>query len=276
MKVSFLQPEGTFSHEFALQEFGGEITCLPQPNFEKVVQAVADGHAEAGVIPFLNSSGVTVEKAHAALHNYLSKVIVSKCAPLHVTHHVAVADGFQQLKRLVSKKEVFPQITTWLAQWATQPEQVEAASTATALQDLIASPPEDKKVTGVVCNELAIALYGGTIAHHRVQNPSNITLFLVIEPRREIIAGQPFLVALEPTSQANYRQIIGKFSAHRFPLMFTSIWGDHSSDRPLFLEFKGPISPQTLQEIIKDTSAQIVGGYSATDSLASCVAQFFE
>jgi len=219
---------------------------------------------------------VTVEQAHAALHHHLSDVTVSKCAPLHVKHHVAVAEGFKTLKKLISKKEVFPQITTWLSQWAEKPEEIPAASTATALQDLIQSAKEEREVTGVVCNQLAVDLYRGEIVHKEIQNSGNTTLFLIIKSRSQLAQAERILIALEPNHIPDHREVIQEFAEAGFPLMFSSIWGDRASDRPLFFEFKGPISKETLQVLTSKTKAKLVGQYEKEESLASCVSQYFE
>ena len=276
MKVSFLQPLGTFSHEFATREFGNNIDPIPKANFREIVAAVANKEADFGVIPFLNSSGVAVEKAHKALHQHLSQVTVTKCAPLQVNHHIVVGGGFTKLERLISKEEVFPQITNWLSTWADKPEEISATSTATALKDLINSPEETRQNTAVVCNELAVDLYGGEIKYRGVQNSGNTTLFLVISPFQLQGEAERILVGLEPENIPQHQFVIDQFSEHGFPLMFSSIWGKPSSECSLFLEFQGPISPATLNELLSTTSTKVIGCYSNDHSLATCVAEIFE
>ena len=55
-RVAFLGPEGTFTEEALLADPpAGEIAPFPYPSIHEVMQAVASGTAELGIVPIENS-----------------------------------------------------------------------------------------------------------------------------------------------------------------------------------------------------------------------------
>ncbi len=55
LKVVFLGPEGSFSHQAAFHEFGGSAELLPVASFGDVFEEVENGRASYGVVPVENS-----------------------------------------------------------------------------------------------------------------------------------------------------------------------------------------------------------------------------
>lgn len=53
--VAFLGPEGSFSHEAAVQYFGPDMAAAPAASFEEAAEAVLSGKCEYGILPVENS-----------------------------------------------------------------------------------------------------------------------------------------------------------------------------------------------------------------------------
>jgi prephenate dehydratase len=277
MKISFLKPLGTFSHEFANDHYGSGIEPVLADDFDNVVKQVAEGEADAGVIPFLNSSGVSVEKAQKALGKYAEVISISGCYPKEIHHQIVVKDDFLSLKSLVSKEEVFPQVKAWMEQWS-DIKQVAAPSTAAALQDLLKGGVYDSKDTAVICNQLAVTIYGGEIKHENVQNPNNLTLFLVIE--KCVLDGEKDvkLLALVDPTKDKLKAIKLKIIELKLTLEFTSLKGEYQPDLPIFLEVRGACAKDKLMDDLGELEMGLhfIGQYEKSDSIGHCVSMLFK
>ncbi|MDG2125519.1 MAG: chorismate mutase, partial [Verrucomicrobiales bacterium] len=56
LKIAYLGPEGTWTHQAAINKFGHSVAYSPQPNFETVFDMVARRKADYGVVPIENST----------------------------------------------------------------------------------------------------------------------------------------------------------------------------------------------------------------------------
>ncbi|GAA5484181.1 hypothetical protein Hsar01_03422 [Haloferula sargassicola] len=236
---------------------------------------VKSGEADAAVLPFLNSNGVDVRPAQAAIANARDWICVNGCHPHQVVHNVVVAEGFSSLKRVVSKEQVFPQCTTWLGQWG-DIEKVPASSTSAALKDLLVAAKEERQHTGAICNELAVSLYGGEIKWAGIQNPGNVTLFLVVSRQEPVAVESEALVCLTCPTEECYQSAVNDFALAGMPLKFTSLKGEFTANLPCFLQFHVEGRADDVAKLVGSAHRTLIGTFSEHDSLASCVAGFFD
>lgn len=274
-RIACLGPEGSFSHEFAKAHFAeGDFECV-DGDFEEVLGRVGDGSCSHAVIPFLNSNGIDVRPAQAAMGRNREWIRIEGCYPHLVRHNVIVTDQFKELKRLYSKEQVFPQCTNWLRQWQNI-ELVDAASTSSALRDLLVASAEVQRSSGAICNTLAHELYGGRILFPGIENPKNTTLFLVISKGEVDPEAEQLLVCVTCPTEACYKLAVSEFASAGFPLMFTSLKGDFSETVPCFLQFQNSGNPAKLAQHLDAPHLTLIGAYDLDSSLSACVAGFFE
>lgn len=274
-KIACLGPEGSFSHDFAKKQFANNPLDFVEGSFEDVLQRLTDGNAEKAVIPFLNSNGSHVRPAQTALGHYREQIQVLGCFPHQIRHNVVVAEGFLELKKLVSKEQVFSQCKDWLLQWK-KIETENAPSTSAALKNLLAAPLEERRRTGAICNELAVQIYGGRKLFQNIQDPKNTTLFLIVSKNEPSLTGEQLLVCVTCPTEDCYRQTILDFSASGFPLMFTSISGEFSETLPCFLQFENSGDPDALRGLLTQNHRTLIGGTSFEESLSACTANLFD
>lgn len=273
--VACLGPEGSFSHEFAIARFPGAAYLPIEGDFFDVLKKVEDGTCSVGVIPFLNSNGVHVRPAQAAIASARDWICVEGCFPHAVTHNLVVTELFTSLQRVVSKEQVFPQCSNWLDQWSGI-ERCPSPSTSAALKDLLNAPAAEQQRTGAICNRLAHELYGGILKYPGIENPGNVTLFLVVSRRQPVPGGEDVLICLTCPTEACYRQAIRDFSCAGFPLKFTSLKGEFTEELPCFLQFEVRGSLDALQSLLGREHRHLLGSFPAEHSLASCVGSFFD
>ncbi len=60
LKVAYLGPEGTYSQQAVLKQFGHSVRALSLASIDEVFQEVQAGNADFGVVPVENSSEGTV------------------------------------------------------------------------------------------------------------------------------------------------------------------------------------------------------------------------
>lgn len=273
--VACLGPEGSFSHEFACSRFPGAISRTSADDFEGVIRLVESGAADIAVLPFLNSNGVDVRPAQAAIAKACDWICIEGCFPHKIVHNVVVAEGFKRLKKLVSKEQVFPQCTNWLDQWDGI-ETAPASSTSAALAELLRATKAERESTAVICNQLAVSLYGGEVRWAGVQNPGNTTLFLVASRRQTIASEEQALICLTCPSEKCYEDTINDFSRAGMPLKFTSLKGEFTSELPCFLQFEVAGRASDVRKLTEQPYRSLVGAFSEEHSLAACVGAFFD
>ena len=69
LKIAYLGPEGTWTHQAAIKKFGHSVNYSPQANFADVFDQVARRKADYGVVPIENSSEGAVSVSTAQCGN---------------------------------------------------------------------------------------------------------------------------------------------------------------------------------------------------------------
>ncbi len=130
LKIAYLGPEGTWTHQAAIKKFGHSITYSPQPNFADVFDQVARRKADYGVVPIENST-------EGAVSHTLDLFVDSPlhiCAQilLRIEHCLMSAIPREKIKTLYSHPQVFGQCRNWLLKHFPEADLVEVSSTTKA------------------------------------------------------------------------------------------------------------------------------------------------
>lgn len=173
-RVSFLGPEGTFSHLAAYRKFGAGVEYLPETDIRSVFLAVAKGRSDYGVVPVQNSidGGVT-----DALDTFM-EVDTKICAELNlpITQCLLSNSPKDGVKRVYSKPQALAQCRRWLRENLPGAELIEDASTARA-----AKRAADEDGAAAVANELAATIYQLEVIERAIEDgPRNVTRFVII------------------------------------------------------------------------------------------------
>ena len=173
-RVSYLGPEGTFSHKAALCKFGSSVEYHPAPSFRDIFLAVARGHADYGVIPVENSTDGGVNPAMDCFFETRLKICSEIFIPVHQNLLSRAERG--AIRTIYSRPEVFGQCRQWLganfphATLLDSPSTMAAAERAAREDGAAAIGPDTAAETcGLVVLEAAIE-----------DNPENVTRFVVV------------------------------------------------------------------------------------------------
>lgn len=211
IRVAFQGEPGAYGEEAIASYFGiGAAEALAKPTFSAVCDAVATGHADAGVLPLENSLAGTVGDALDALAAGSLAVVGEVLQPIH--HHLLVLPQatIDDVEQVMSHWQALSQCDRFLSQhdWNVVP----AADTAGAARQLAAD--RDPRVAAIA-SERAGSLYGLRIAARDIQDaPENVTRFAVIARSRGSLPAAAGVAAAE-RSPAPHETLITFETGHR-------------------------------------------------------------
>ena len=176
LKIAYLGPEGTWTHQAAIKKFGNSVEYAAQANFAEVFDRVARRAADYGVVPIENST-------EGAVSHTLDLFVDS---PLHICAQILmrIENGLmaaiprEKIRTLYSHPQVFGQCREWILRNFPHADLVEVSSTTKAAQ--IA---RDEAAAGAAAlgGPLAAEMYGLTMLEASIQDrATNTTRFLVI------------------------------------------------------------------------------------------------
>jgi chorismate mutase / prephenate dehydratase len=176
LRVAFLGPEGTFTHQAVKHQFGLSVLALPQGAIPAVFQAVERGQADYGVVPVENATEGVVD---STLDTFLeSPLRITAEIQLPVEQALLLRHELElgQVKRVYSHPQALGQCQRWLASHLPNAAQVAAPSTAEA-----ARLAHEDAEGAAVASDLAAKLFDLRVAAEGIQDLSgNATRFLVL------------------------------------------------------------------------------------------------
>jgi len=176
LKIAYLGPEGTWTHQAAISKFGHSVAYTAQANFAEVFDQVARGHADYGVVPIENST----DGAIASTLDLFVESHLRICAQilLRIDNGLMSAIPREKIKTLYSHPQVFGQCKHWILRNFPEADLVETSSTTRAAAIAKERISEGAAALG---GELAAELNGLQMLERSIQDrATNTTRFLVI------------------------------------------------------------------------------------------------
>lgn len=175
VKIAFLGPELTFTHQAALKKFGSSLDYLPCLSISEVFTSVEKSKADYGVVPIENST-------EGAVNHTLDMFVDSNlviCSEVFLTIHqdlLSRETDINKVKTLYSYPNVFGQCRGWIEGNIPSAKLADVASTSAAA--LMAA---GNKNSACIASELAAKKYGLNVLASSIEDYStNVTRFLVI------------------------------------------------------------------------------------------------
>lgn len=179
LKIAYLGPEGTWTHQAAISKFGHSVAYSAQPNFAEVFDQVARRHADYGVVPIENST----EGAVSHTLDLFADSHLRICAQilLRIENGLMAAIPREEIRTLYSHPQVFGQCRNWILRHFPNADQVEVSSTTKAAALAKERAHEGAAALG---GELAAELNGLQMLETSIQDrATNTTRFLVISEK---------------------------------------------------------------------------------------------
>ncbi len=268
VKVAYLGPEGSFSHQATFHEFGGSSELLPLGSFGEVFEDVENGRATFGVVPVENS----IEGSIGIVLDLLSRSNLTISAELFekINHFALSRTGDPKDIRVVaSHPQAIAQCKKWLSKNFKNAEFRQTSSTAEAAR--LAS--RNKEIVAVA-SEYAASIYNLKILEKNIEdNTWNTTRFFVIGNRKSAPTGDDrtsIVFSLKDRPGELQKAFFEPFAEAKINL--TKIESRPSKERPweylFFVDFEGHREDKLIKSLLSKVAKKcvflkILGSYPA-------------
>src|SRR5580693_8710145 len=191
MRVAFQGEPGAFSEAAAVQLLGAEITTVPRPTFDAVFRAIADGTADALLVPVENSLAGSVVRVYDLLLENNLTITAETILPIELHLIARSGAGLEDVHTVSSHPMALAQCERFFSAHP-QFQRVPAEDTAGSVREVLA---RGDKTSAAIAGRRAAEHYGGVILASDIQDdPENFTrFFLLIPAQRESGSEREFL-----------------------------------------------------------------------------------
>jgi chorismate mutase/prephenate dehydratase len=268
LKVAYLGPPSTFSHQAARSRFGGSVEYYSCETISDVFDSVEKETADYGVVPVENST----EGAVTFTLDRLAETSLRICAELYlpISNSLLARVPRERIKKLYSHPQVLGQCRQWLQREMSGVEIIPVASTARA-----AELAAQEKNAGALSSQLAAEIYGLDSLESDVQDMSgNTTRFLVVGHDQNAPSGDDktsLLFAVQHKAGALYGALE---SFKKFGLNMTKIESRPSRSKRweyyFFVDVEGHAEDARVKRAMADIARHcalitVLGSYPAAD-----------
>jgi chorismate mutase/prephenate dehydratase len=174
MKIAYLGPEATFTHQAARNKFGVSVDYIPASTIAEVFDRVANRTADYGVVPVENST----EGAVTHTFDQFALTPLKICAEIYLPISLTLLSKHSrdEVSLIFSKQEAFGQCRSWLAGNMPNAKLSPVESTTKAVQLALETPG-----AAAVASVMASDMYNIEILAENIQDmQGNTTRFLII------------------------------------------------------------------------------------------------
>ena len=175
MRIAFLGPEGTYTHDAALKHFGHSVITVSHNAIDEIFRDVEAGFSHYGVVPIENSTEGVVDHT---LDMFLSSPLqISGEVELRI-HHCLLAKGdkLEGIKTVYAHQQALAQCREWLDEHLKDVPRIAVNSNATAAR----MAADDASVVAIASKAAAELYELNTLACNIEDEPDNTTRFLII------------------------------------------------------------------------------------------------
>jgi len=175
MAIGFMGPEGSFSHQAAINKFGSSLKLVAFRTIPDVFKAVEDGECDYSVVPVENSTEGGVTDTLDLFIDSPLKICSEILLPIR--HNLMSFDGdIQKIRKIYSNPQIFGQCRKWISSHLPNVELIEVSSSSRSAQMAY----EDHHA-GAIAGELCAQIYNLSIISRSIQDVSrNTTRFAVL------------------------------------------------------------------------------------------------
>jgi chorismate mutase/prephenate dehydratase len=178
VRVAYLGPQGTYTHQAAIQQFGRTGEFSPAVTIADIFAEVEAGNSEYGVVPVENSTEGVVSNTLDLLVD--SRLSISAEIHMPIRHELLSRSGrMQDIKQIYSHPQGLAQCRQWLEMNLPGVAQGSAGSTAQAAERASRDP-----AAAAIAGAVAAQLYDLQIVASGIEDyKGNTTRFLVLSTK---------------------------------------------------------------------------------------------
>jgi len=238
LRVAFLGPEHTYSHQAAIANFGSSMLYMPQPSFAEVFSSIENGRAEFGVVPVENSTEGSINLTLDLLID-TTLVIVGEIL-LPIRHALlSRAKHESDIRKIVSHQQSLAQCRNYLNQNFPGIETEAVASNSMAAR----RAAEDPTVAAIASIDAGRANDLNVFAENIQDLAQNTTRFLIMGTHPTVRSGADKTTVLfaVPDKVGALNQVLALFARNKINI--SKIESRPRRGRPweylFFVDFKG-------------------------------------
>jgi prephenate dehydratase len=185
MRVAFQGEAGAFSEAAAVQLLGEAIVTVPRPTFEATFRAIADGHADALLVPVENSLAGSVVRVYDLLLESDITITAETILPIEMNLIACPGAPLAEIRSVSSHPMALAQCERFFSQHPSI-RRLPAEDTAGSVREMLA---RGDKTHAAIAGKYAADRYRGEIIAARIQdNAENFTRFVLLQPAKQSAA----------------------------------------------------------------------------------------
>ena len=182
MRIAFQGEPGAFSEAAAVQLLGEGITTVPRPTFDAVFRAIAEGAADALLVPVENSLAGSVVRVYDLLLE--SDLAITAETILPIEMHLIAHPGatLAEIRTVSSHPMALAQCERFFAAHP-QFKRTPAEDTAGSVREMVSG--SDKSHAAIAGRRAAVHYQAEILAEHIQDNTENFTRFVLLRTQRD-------------------------------------------------------------------------------------------
>jgi chorismate mutase/prephenate dehydratase len=271
VRVAYLGPQATYTHQAAIAQFGQMADFVPRVSIDQIFEAVERGDAEYGVVPVENSSEGVV--SHTLDLFVESPLTIGAEIYVAIHHDLLARDGeLRAIKTVCSHPQALAQCRRWLELHLPGVAQEPTPSTAAAAERAVREPG-----VAAIASPIAAAIYGLDSLRSGIEdNPNNTTRFLVVArqpPRRSSRDITSILFSIKRDQVGALYRALEPFAQHGVNL--TRIESRPTKVRAweyvFFCDFEGHVEDPAVRDAIRELEprcdfVRVLGSYPRAEA----------
>lgn len=175
IKVAYLGPKATFTHQASLKYFGSSVEHIPVSTIKDVFDEIVRKKADYGIVPVENTIEGVVNYTLDMFLDYDLKIVGEVILEISL-HLMSINPDKSQIQKIYSHKFGIAECREWLLKNMPAVQLIEVDSTAKA-----AEIAKDDYESAAIASESAATVYGLNILERKIdRHLFNYTRFLVI------------------------------------------------------------------------------------------------
>ena len=214
MRVAFQGEAGAFSEAAAVQLYGDNIITVPRPTFDATFRAIADGDADALLVPVENSLAGSVVRVYDLLLDSDLTITAETILPIEMNLIACPGASMADIRTISSHPMALAQCERFFAQHPSI-KRLPAEDTAGSVREALA---RGDKSHAAIAGKYAAERYRGVIIAERIQdNAENFTRFVLLQPQptKEATRTLAFKTALASSESHMMKMTIAMRLAHQ-------------------------------------------------------------
>jgi prephenate dehydratase len=180
IRVAFQGEPGAFSEAAAVELYGDTIVTVPRPTFDATFRAIAEGHADALLVPVENSLAGSVVRVYDLLLESDLTITAETILPIEMNLIGCPGASLSEIRSVSSHPMALAQCERFFSQHPSV-KRVPAEDTAGSVREVLA---RGDKTHAAIAGKYAADRYRGEIIAEGIQDSTeNFTRFVLLQPQ---------------------------------------------------------------------------------------------